>query len=1209
MSEAFRLIETGGDPRSHLALDYSVLLPLLLSRLGLEAAPFLSRYAQTGTVLRYLDLNYRSIQRQVKEELQLEKQQIGSSGDSKAGLFESGTAEERARIVLAELARLEQRERDYVPQVNKAGSRTDKHTLLDNQVFRQEIAIIVVVLVLRCRHPLIGIQSLVQSLRAVRDPGSLIYAIVANNPTEFSPTIDTLLDSDDRYSNVKDILPRLCKLADYRTWDVRQRLVDRKVFPNLAIELTIEHCHDEIGFMNRILKGQPEWLTNSQGPVTRTSMTSIMEFVFSSLNDELISDRPDNVAVNRLLRILSGMVGLMSLSLTAEQLEISLGVLEMAPAEPCTVNFKVCLILMSAAQLLKYSEPRTRRILRTLLDCADSPQVLLLWIYFQSKLLPKIDEFASRALSMEIVVPRSGLMDLSTFFTTLFTDEELASCALGLGRPSSSSPYKTNGSSAAPTSATPSTTIVSSTEASEIRSISNFCVSHLLDRGVFIRSSTDVRTWVLDQIQATNVPLDDNMIPLLQAYTKAISKSDRITRIPEHDIRTFFANPCQDLTPAKVLLTLYMLLNNEVCLETLGLDSANRNREYDATLLQYVQIRKVLLFVQEFQRGVAFKAVQPMFLKLINSQFPELFDVSTLLLEEEKRFTSSAASQVSYSSHRKASGSPFTPLISTPHTTSTESSAWVETHYKALEQHLLYPEDAIKAYYAFQRLPQADRQMLAGSIVQMSLPSLLDPESDPTVMEVFKKTWDQLNTIMPHDLWAMTVDTLLPRSSNSFLPPHLLTTTTASQGGSGSVANQLFNQAPFHQQKNKDVYTFEWLVQDPLLLFKVDPRVFRTPTIFRMFIQILGAVLVGSRHWYRKHFNSSQAVLNSHQNMIPIQSQKHRVFKESNLTALIYIQDSSVIQFLFEICQRRPEDIEEALAQEEAATVAAAATSGNYLDDDFSGHPRTKENRKNSTAGQRKPVSHGKEHLQGPISDVLREIQIVTFNFLHQLFIDIKILPKLVHFQGYSPELLPATIAGMESLHATTDYLQELLYSTPAAATSVVLPGVGTPVTSSTGAMLAGGPGPGSLSSPTGPIVVDGAVGALGAISVAGIGAGGLNPVAAAAASTPSDLTLHLFALRLSVLVCEKYPLVRTKDMAEGFILERIGYLAVSSNFSQEVLDSAKILARAFPSLHGQIIGTLQEAYGLERQRELDGFIESVRQMALDPVLWNKTLL
>jgi len=108
-----------------------------------------------------------------------------------------------------------------------------------------------------------------------------------------------------------------------------------------------------------------------------------------------------------------------------------------------------------------------------------------------------------------------------------------------------------------------------------------------------------------------------------------------------------------------------------------------------------VQIRKVLLFVQEFQSGVAFKVVQPMFVKLVNSQFPELFDATTLLLEEELKSTSSAVTL--QASKRKGSGSTsFTPLISTPHATSAESTAWIETHYQALEQHLLYPEDAIK---------------------------------------------------------------------------------------------------------------------------------------------------------------------------------------------------------------------------------------------------------------------------------------------------------------------------------------------------------------------------------------------------------------------------------------------------------------------------------------------------------------------------------
>ncbi|KAF9994508.1 hypothetical protein BGZ65_009862, partial [Modicella reniformis] len=98
VSEAFRLIETGGEPRLQPALDYTLCLPLLLSRYSLESAPFLVRYPQTGTVLKYLELDFRLIQRQVKEELQLEKHNINTSTPaSRARLFETGTAEERAR--------------------------------------------------------------------------------------------------------------------------------------------------------------------------------------------------------------------------------------------------------------------------------------------------------------------------------------------------------------------------------------------------------------------------------------------------------------------------------------------------------------------------------------------------------------------------------------------------------------------------------------------------------------------------------------------------------------------------------------------------------------------------------------------------------------------------------------------------------------------------------------------------------------------------------------------------------------------------------------------------------------------------------------------------------------------------------------------------------------------------------------------------------
>ncbi|KAF9958219.1 hypothetical protein BGZ72_000682 [Mortierella alpina] len=70
-ADAFRLVETGGDPRLHQNL--------------------------TGLVLEYLHLDYALIQRQVKEELQLEKQHIHREWPARRNPFESGTPEDRAR--------------------------------------------------------------------------------------------------------------------------------------------------------------------------------------------------------------------------------------------------------------------------------------------------------------------------------------------------------------------------------------------------------------------------------------------------------------------------------------------------------------------------------------------------------------------------------------------------------------------------------------------------------------------------------------------------------------------------------------------------------------------------------------------------------------------------------------------------------------------------------------------------------------------------------------------------------------------------------------------------------------------------------------------------------------------------------------------------------------------------------------------------------
>lgn len=57
----------------------------------------------------------------------------------------------------------------------------------------------------------------------------------------------------------------------------------------------------------------------------------------------------------------------------------------------------------------------------------------------------------------------------------------------------------------------------------------------------------------------------------------------------------------------------------------------------------------------------------------------------------------------------------------------------------------------------------------------------------------------------------------------------------------------------------------------------------------------------------------------------------------------------------------------------------------------------------------------------------VEEIRVLICTSLHDLFIETPVMIKLVHFQGYSPELLPITVNGIPSMHICLEFLPELL--------------------------------------------------------------------------------------------------------------------------------------------------------------------------------------
>lgn len=156
----------------------------------------------------------------------------------------------------------------------------------------------------------------------------------------------------------------------------------------------------------------------------------------------------------------------------------------------------------------------------------------------------------------------------------------------------------------------------------------------------------------------------------------------------------------------------------------------------------------------------------------------------------------------------------------------------------------------------------------------------------------------------------------------------------------------------------------EHVVSDPLIALRCDSRIFRCPPILDVLLRVLQASLAASRSQLSRH--------KAHHH------QAERGLSDSEMedlrTAVVATQESIAAQILLEACCEMPED--------------------------------------RTTPGQ---------------LWALREVRSIICSYLHQVFIADPSLAKLVHFQGYSRELLPVTVPGIPSMHICLDFIPELL--------------------------------------------------------------------------------------------------------------------------------------------------------------------------------------
>ncbi|XP_066936944.1 integrator complex subunit 2-like isoform X1 [Clytia hemisphaerica] len=167
--------------------------------------------------------------------------------------------------------------------------------------------------------------------------------------------------------------------------------------------------------------------------------------------------------------------------------------------------------------------------------------------------------------------------------------------------------------------------------------------------------------------------------------------------------------------------------------------------------------------------------------------------------------------------------------------------------------------------------------------------------------------------------------------------------------------------------------TDEEIQKDPLIVLRCDKRIFRSPPLFGILLRTLRGYLTASRGLLQHHILSNPLNGASRKAEKVLSKEKDRLELQS---ALVHAQESAALQILLEICL--PSELEKKF------------------------HDYTSKS-------------------------TLREIQSQVCCYLHQSFISDPTIAKLLHYQGYSADLLPMTTTGVPSIHICIDFVSELM--------------------------------------------------------------------------------------------------------------------------------------------------------------------------------------
>ncbi|RIA84404.1 integrator complex subunit 2-domain-containing protein [Glomus cerebriforme] len=824
--ETFKYLENGGCVIQNPNLRYELFLPYILKYYTFDEVSFLkTSFPQVGLIKNILSLNRDDLIKQVNQNSTL----LDMISEGKI-LPQSQTYtpflndhEVNLKLVLRDLydlviiakAKYEQGPVSVqkccdILHANRSLQNLKKETLSNIDYYLP--------IILYTWKPIeLGItyEDVIRALPLLNNCDDLIRCLVANNPQMFHKITDIILQVHKYFpvkykDRIKNMLYTMVSLATHHAFNMRLKLIDLKILPEVVLRFTIL-CSDIVLCLEGILSRNPKWITSQQIP--QGLINELKNVLFGTLRN-CVKNVQQPLTHHRarlciLMRIICGFVHLFKVNFDLGDLEVCLTVIDHAGSDRLK-KLCLCFLLLCSEMLIKTNRLLLIGSFAKIVNPRNTQLFLIFAYLFRTNQLDQISKMCISTLAMDVEISGYGLVELKNATKdTLFSEAVLAKSALEI------EPDTFEGLGLA----------------KDPRDIAFNVVYVMLKGGVFHKGKIDIKPWIVRQITQATTPIHSQLGPLIKAYTSSIfdiygvaypSYPTPMNKIQEFYIFTFFREKIDKISPAHCLLFYYVLQFNTIARERKSVGGQaslqktiySSNSPYSSDLMESIPVRRILIEAEKCDNGLAYRNIYPELLGLVASNYPEIFDIENLLTEEDRLSKSSRQNQ-------------------------SVVKNFVQMVISNLTEN---PEEAISALKSLESMEPEDLSIQCNRLVLDSLPRII-------------------HHMNPHE------------------------------------ASLLFINATRGQEDQGIRFTESQLMMDPLLVIRCDPKVFRCPPIFKIFIKVLKFYMRGSR-----------SRLSRFQQQDENEYLKDR-FTLEKMDKLILIQEISLMKILLEICETNQEDL------------------------------------------------------------------------------------------------------------------------------------------------------------------------------------------------------------------------------------------------------------------------------------------------------------